>query len=158
MALTRAATEDAILRRCDQMMITVGMDGTTRDGTNADLADPIRFGVRDMGFSIADALIPADADLSPIADYWVDRLLDGAELRVLETCWSKWPYVSSTLGTDEQRLSDLADRLQTRISELTDKLKKPYGLELTGGITRSMTKGMPRNNTNWGNRMGWPYR
>ena len=157
-ALTRARIEDAILKRCDAMMTAVGMNAVTRDGTNSDLDDPIRFALNDLGWTVADPLTPADIDLLPVTGVYVDRVLDGAELRVLETCWTKWVYVTVKGGDEQQNLSDLADRLASRIEQLTLKIERPYGLELTGASIKTMTQGWPRNNASWGNPMRWPYR
>ena len=140
------------------MMTTVGLDGTTSNGSNRDLDDPIRLALRDLGFPIADVLVVTDNDLVPITDVYVDRVLDGAELRALETCWANWPYVTSGIGNETQNLSDLANRLQKRIDQLIDKLRRPVGVDITGGIVKRFEAGRPRNNQTWGSPLGWPQR
>ena len=41
MTLTRASVEAMLIRRAGKLLTVAGLDGATKDGTNADLGDPI---------------------------------------------------------------------------------------------------------------------
>lgn len=88
MSLTRADIEAALIKRAGDLLTTAGLDGTTVNGTNADLGDPIAFALRQIGVTVATLTSPTDAEVaaaSTATEGSTDQLLDLAEIRVLET-------------------------------------------------------------------------
>lgn len=156
--LTRAAIEVTLISRCDAAMAIVGMNVATRDGTNPDLTDPIRCAVREIGYDTIDPMGVGDNDLAPLTGNEIDRVLDRAEQRLLETIWNKWTRVDEAMGDDNQKLSQLADRIMKRIADLEERIRRPYGYERTGGVLRPSSVVTTRRNdqSRWSPR-GWPY-
>ena len=157
MSLTRAMLETTLLRRCSSIMARVGLDSITSNGTNADLDDPIRIAMRDLGFNIIDPLVVADADLVPVTGVYIDRLLDASEMRILETCLNNLTDVNMGLGEERQDLGQLGIRLQQRINQLIDKMRRPVGVDVTGGVVKRFAVGRERNSQTRHNPLGWPY-
>ena len=109
-------------------MLKVGLDGSTQNGSNFDLNDPIRRAVRYLGLSVDDAITVTDTDLSPIVGMDIEKLLDLSELRLLESIWGSWTEVSESVSLRKVEAQQLADRIQMRINDLVERLRKPYGL------------------------------
>lgn len=125
--LTRAGAESQLIRRAGRLMVKVGMDGTTQNGANLDLNDPIRLAVRYLGLSVADAITVVDSDLSALQGWTIEQFLDLSEFRLLESIWGNWAEVREKISLGEVELQQLADRIQKRITELENRLRKPYG-------------------------------
>lgn len=122
MPVTVADIEIELLLSVGPYLRKVGLDGTTADGTNPALRGAIRRAVGRLGIATADPIAVADDDLADLSRDNYETLLDLAELRALETCWGNWPEYDEQDGTEGQKLSQLADRLERRIKVLTDKL------------------------------------
>lgn len=137
-AITRAQAEKILVRRRGTVMVRVGLDGTTISGSNADLADPIAYAVRQLGLAVADPSNPADTDLGAIQPTDTDQFLDVAEWRVLASCLGNWGKVTQQAGTDKQQYSDLLAELRQQLKQKADDLKLQYGQGLmslqSGGI------------------------
>ena len=125
--LTRAAAESQLVRRAGKIMVRVGLDGTTQNGTNVDLNDPIRMAVRYMGLAVADAITVVDADVAPIIGWAIEQFLDLAEFRLFQSIWGNWAEVSQSISLGKYEAQQLADRIQLRIADLENRLRKPYG-------------------------------
>jgi hypothetical protein len=79
----------------------------------------------------ADPIAVADADVAGVSGIALERLLDVAELKALETCWGNWPEVDQQAGEERQDLSQLADRIDRRIRFLSDRIA---GTNWTGSV------------------------
>jgi|SRR6185437_4426837 len=152
-SLTRADIESQTVARIGKLMTLVGLDGVTKDGTNADLNDPIRRSVRFSGYSVTDPALIQDVDLVPIVDLEVERVYDLTELRTLETIWSNWSYVDMKASLQEQKLSQLTDRIEKRIEFLTERVRQPYGLNVGAPAGGRITHG---RRDRWGRGCGFP--
>lgn len=129
MALTRANVESILIKRVGTILDKAGLDGTTVDGTNADLNDPIGYALRKLGYSVSDATAVADADLAGLATDDTDALLDLAEVRALESCLTAiLTIVSITVGPRKQEYSDMAKGLQSLIARKQGRIDAEYGL------------------------------
>lgn len=137
MSLTRANVETILVRRCGSLLTAAGLDGTTLDGTNVDLNDPIGYALREMGYTVDDITAVADADVSSAANY--DKLLDLSELRTLENIQGNLDEVDITLGPRKEALGQLPTRLEKRIERLEAKVRKVYGIGV-GTITAGVIK------------------
>ena len=133
MTVTIAQLETILVKRAGDLLTQAGLDGTTHDGTNADLADPVAFAVRTMGGTTTDPTNPADADLVAlgVTDDTLDELLALAELRILETCHSALiDLVDVTIGPRREALGAIAARLEAKITKMETRIAKLYGYGL----------------------------
>ncbi len=123
--VTVASIEAELLVRLGPYLGKVGLP-TTSDGSNLALRGPIRAAALALGLTPADPLGVADPDVAATAGFALEMLLDAAELKVLEICWGNWPEYDQSAGAESQQFSQLADRLERRITALTARLKEPY--------------------------------
>lgn len=136
MALTRATVEAALIARCGKALTSIGLDGTTVDGTNAALADPIGEGLRSLGLATATLGAVVSADVAQVVD--ADdyaQLLDVAELRALETVLANWTEPDQIDGQDtRQDLGKLRDGLEKTVSRKAAQAQTRYGYGAATGI------------------------
>lgn len=129
MPLTRANVEDIIIRRLGTLLNAVDLDGTTVDGSNADLNDPIGYAIRQCGQAVDDVATVGDADVARVSD--TDKLLDIAELRTLETAYAaSVTLVNIALGPRREDLSHISDALDTLIGKKSTANQAAYGVGL----------------------------
>lgn len=127
MAITRANAEAILIGRLGTLMTEAGLDGTTVDGTNADLNDPFASALRSMGYTVADITNVSDVDLSALAEEDYNEFLDRAELRVLESIEGNYVLVDITAGPRSEKLSQLLDHVRARKDQLWEKIKEEHG-------------------------------
>jgi hypothetical protein len=127
MALTRANVESILVKRCGKLLTAADLDGSTVDGTNADLNDPIGWAVRQCGGSVSSITAVADADLATVDADDYDQVLDLAELRTLETVQGNLDDVDITLGPRQESLSQLAKQVEQRLARLQKRVEQEYG-------------------------------
>lgn len=136
MALTRAPAETVLLKRVGVLFTAIGLDGTTDDGTNVDLNDPLGYALRRLGYSVATITAVADADLAAVGTDEYDALLDLAELRALESAWSAaLTLVDLAVGPRKEALGQLAQGLEKLLARKRAQVEQDHGLgmTLTGG-------------------------
>lgn len=137
MALTRTDVETILISRCGLWMTAADLDGVTRNGTNADLNDPIATGLRRAGYSVASAAFVTDSDVGAIADDDLDKVLDLAELRLLENVESNYDDVDIAAAERSESLGQIARQIAGRISRLEAKIQRVYGVgqgSLSAGV------------------------
>ena len=139
MALTREDVEAILIRRVGRWLIASGLDGTTNDGTNPDLNDPIGRAARGLGVAVASIAEVDDDDLLGIADVDADKLLDLAELRTLQTCLTNYDKVNVTLGPRSESFDQLRNGMLKAIQLKREQIAADYPAEpedrsLTGGV------------------------
>ena len=103
------------------------------------LSDAVGRGLRQAGYTVADPVTPADADVAAVDSDDLDRFLDLASLSLLEVVWSTLTSVDITVGPRSEKLSQLADRVQKRMESLRKSLADQYGYglpELQAGYIR----------------------
>lgn len=135
--LTRAGVESQLVRRLGTLLVSVGLDGTTQDGTNIDFNDGIRRAVNSAGYTTADPITVADGDLAVFVGWPLEKLIDLAELRTLENIWGNWAEISFKLQLKQLENKQFTDRIQTRISDLEERLRKPYGANVGQPVAQS---------------------
>lgn len=136
MAITRANVEAILVKRAGALMSKVGF-AVTVVGSNADLNDPIGWGVRQAGGTVSDYSSVTDTDVATVATADYDKMLDFAELRLLENIVGNLDDVDVTLGPRSEKLSQLLKTLQERKEEQEKKLETTYGYNvssLSGGV------------------------
>ncbi len=130
MTITRAEVETILIRRCGSLLTAADLDGTTLNGTNVDLNDPIGAALRQMGYTVASLTAVADSDLQPVATDDIDQLLDIAELRTLENIEGNLDEVDITVGPRSESLNQLSTRVTKKIDTKRSAIEKTYGLGL----------------------------
>ena len=126
MAVTRANVEAVLVYRLGPLMTKAGQDGTTVDGTNTDLADPIAWALRMAGYTTADITNPTTAEVALALDD-IDEVVDLAELRTLENILGNLDDVDTTVGPRDEKLSQLAAQVQELIALKRARNEGLYG-------------------------------
>jgi hypothetical protein len=137
MPLTRAQLESVLISRAGKQLALVGLDGTTIDGTNPALNDPIGEGLRSLSIHPADITAVSDGDLATVADMDIPQLLDVAELRCLESILNNLDSTDEKVMQGEQDWAKFAARLEGTIKRRRDMLTKRYGVDV-GTVTVGM--------------------
>lgn len=152
MSITRAEAESILIRRAGALIAAAGLDGSTVDGTNADLNDPLGWAVRQAGGSVSSPGAVADADLATVADDDLDQLLDLAEVRTLESIAGNLDLVNITVGSRREELGALAQQVERAIERKRAALQRAYGFGLgsltAGSITLGFAETTPTSETN----------
>lgn len=126
--MNRANAEYMLIQRIGQVLAAVGRDGTTVNGTNADLNEPIWYSLQQLGYGVVDLTLVTDADVSAVASEDFAPFLDLAELRVLESSLaSSVILVDISIGPRRESLSQLSDRLQKTIDARRKEIQSKYG-------------------------------
>lgn len=138
MSLTRAAIEKILVRRCGALLTEAGLDGTTDDGTNHDLNDPIGWAIRNAGGSVDDVTAVVDDDTARVATDDIDKCLDLAELRTLESISGNLPRVDIESGPFSQKFNQLRVGLEQRIARKRKQVKSDYDFGSAGSAINSV--------------------
>jgi len=137
MSITRANAEFMIQARVGPLMTAAGLDGTTVDGTNADLNGPIGRAVRDLDHTVTDITSVTDTDVAQVTEY--DEFLDIAVLKTLGVILGNLDDVDVTAGPRSEKLSQLAEQVERKADRLLESMERDYGYGLaipeTGYIT-----------------------
>jgi hypothetical protein len=134
---TRAQVETILVARCGALLRRVRLDGTTVDGTNASLADPIAAALRKLGIAVADPTDPDTVEVEGADDDDLEELLDRSELRTLETILGNWDKPDQQQDADRQDWGKLLALLRERIKQLRGRISTLYpdeGEEPTAGL------------------------
>jgi len=131
MTVTRDNIERILVARCGYLMNAAGLDGSTDDGTNTDLNDPIGYALRKAGYTVDNLGSVDDDDLSGVDVEDYDQVFDLAELRTLENILGNLDDVDIKLGPRSESLSQLSEMLDTRVMRLQAKIERQYGVGLS---------------------------
>lgn len=137
MALTRENIETVLVKRCGALLTAAGLNGTTHDGSNADLDDPIAVALLELGITPASITHPVDADCAHVSATDTLKCFDLAEVRTLESILGNLDEVNITVGPRSESLSDLAKQVEQKLARLQAQLLRKYGIgqgTLTAGI------------------------
>ncbi len=125
MSIPCAQVEVILTARAGKRMTFVGMDGTTVDGTNLDLVDPMVSTLISMGITPASYAGVVDADLATLED--IPQFLDRCELRLLQNILGNMDMVTNRVGPRSENLSDFSDALEKAITRKQEQIRKEYG-------------------------------
>lgn len=128
MAITRVDAETILIKRVGALLTAASLDGTTIDGTNVDLNDPIAFAVRRLGHTVASEVLVADTDIDDVAAADYDAFFDLAELRAKKNVLGNLTLVDITAGPRSERLGQLAEQLRKDIDALQKAIQKDYNI------------------------------
>lgn len=137
MAITRIQLETILTFRRGKGMTSLGLDGVTKDGTNADLTDSIASAIRYLGGSVTDPTMITDADLTTVPADLENALFDASEMYLVNAMRSQTTVVDQVTGPFQAKLSQYPDRLLKDWQLLHDKLEEDFGIggaELQSGI------------------------
>ena len=99
-----------------------------RPTSNPDLAGPIRKALVGVGINPADPVTVTDSDVSVLAGQRFEKFLDLAKLGVLRSILGNCSEVDEQVGTNYQKLSQLAEQVRAEIADLEQLVRSPYGL------------------------------
>ena len=128
MTLTRANIESILVQRCGAYMTAAGMVVTVA-GSNVNLNDPIGYAVRMCDGTVTDYVTVADADVVTVDSTDYDKLLDIAELRLLDSISTNLDDVDLTVGPRSEKLNQLALNLQAIMERKSKRVEKSYGID-----------------------------
>ena len=134
MALTRAQVEQELIDRLGKWLTHAGKDGTTRDGSNADLNGPIGYAIRRVGYTVANIANVSTSDLASVTDAQLDEFLDVAELRALKNILGNLEQVNFRMGPISKDLSDLRASVEKRIATLEADINAAYGTNMPDAV------------------------
>ena len=125
MSIPCAQVEVILTARAGKRMAFVGMDGTTVDGSNPDLVDPMVSTLISMDITPASYAGVVDADLATLED--IPQFLDRCELRLLQNILGNMDMVTNRVGPRSENLSDFSDALEKAITRKQEQIRKEYG-------------------------------
>jgi hypothetical protein len=128
MTITRSQVEKVLIKRCGNLLTAADLDGTTDDGTNADLSDPIATALRNLGYSVADISAVDDSDLALVDDDNVSAVLDLSELRALESIEGNYDDVDISVTDRSESLNQLLKQVQAKIERVATRCQKLYNI------------------------------
>lgn len=126
MSLTRSIIDPILISRIGSMFVRAGKDGTTTDGTNADLGAPLAWTLRRIGEDVAAYGACTDADLSAVSDDRIDAVLDIAELRCLMDCQTIILAESIKAGPVSEDTKELASQLDRLVAARLASVSRQY--------------------------------
>lgn len=127
MTVTRYNIETILVHRCGKLMSFAGLS-TTKGTRNLDLNDPIGYGLRKTGYTVANPALVSDSDLANLSNDDLDQFLDIAEYRLLENIAGNLDSVDIRTGPYSENLSQIAAQLETRMNRLQMKIENEYGI------------------------------
>ena len=139
MPLTRAQAEAALIGMAGRSMAACNLDGTTRDGTNADLNWPLTYSMIELGLAVVDPSAVSDADLAAVRADGLNQLLDVAKLRVLEACLDNLDDVSVQTMDSMEKAGEFRSGLETSIERQACRCRRQYGVGLAAPTGGTMT-------------------
>lgn len=111
-------------------MTAAGMDGTTINGTNLSLNDPIGYAIRKCGGTVALFTGVAMSDVETVSEANYDKLIDVAELRTLENIEGNLDDVDIGVGSRRESLNQLATQVAKKIDRKREQVERAYGVGL----------------------------
>jgi len=126
MAVTRANVEYILVARVGALMTKASLDGTTVDGSNTDLADPIAWALQTAGYDVADITNPDTAEVALALDDILE-VSALAELRTLENILGNLDDVDTSVGPRDEKLSQLAEQVQRRLDWFSERVEQLWG-------------------------------
>jgi hypothetical protein len=126
--MNRANAEVILISRCGTALDAASLDGTTINGSNAALNDPLWYALDRLGYSVASISAVVDADIQAITSDDYAPFLDIAELRTLETVLNAATgLVDFSVGPRKESLSQFAERLEKTIQAKRQRVLQEYG-------------------------------
>lgn len=123
--MNRQELQTLLVRRCGNLLTAAKMSAKT-EGDNPDMADPILWALRMLGYTPASVIVVSDLELAFVADIHISALLDLAELQLLSNIQGNYARVSSSTGSSVgPTISESWGQLLSQISDMV-KEKRAY--------------------------------
>lgn len=135
MSLTRAQLEAITLKRVGNLMAEAGLD-VEASGVNADLNDPIGWGLRQLGYSTSPAAVTS-AEVAAVDAAHYDQLFDLAEYRALLNIMGNLLAFDVQVGPRRESLNQIRLSVEQLVSKKIKWLELNYGFglgTLTAGV------------------------
>jgi hypothetical protein len=136
MPITRAYIESAVIPRLRNWLndpeIAITADADADPSPRAYLDDAIRYGLTRCGVPPGDPSVVGDVEVAALPAALLDRLLDLATVRELETVRSNLLYAAVTTKS----YSETRAKLDAIVADLWARIARDYGVAPgTGGVT-----------------------
>jgi hypothetical protein len=132
--LTRADSEQLLISRVGGIFNAVNLDGTTVDGTNTDLNDPIGYGIRQVDGTVNSLVLVTDADVATVSTDDYDEYLDLAEYRALQNAQGAFASWDIKIGPRDEKQSKFGDYIDAVCERKKKAIEETYG-SLTATIS-----------------------
>lgn len=126
--MTRTQAETVLIARCGKLMTACGIDGTTVNGTNASLTDPLVWALRQSGYSPAAFGAVTDTDLAGVQDSDIDKLIDLAEMKALENALGNFDATDISVGPRSESYDQLRAGLEKMLNRKQANIMRLYGV------------------------------
>jgi hypothetical protein len=132
--LTLSQVEVTVLRSIGPVLTLVGLDGTTMNGTNPTLVEPIRAALQALGLPVASTDGATDDEVGAVAAVDIPRFYYLVEYFALEAAWgASLLMVDQSLGSESQSLSQIREGIMARLKWLLDRIGTLVPNALTPG-------------------------
>lgn len=125
---TRADVQKVLIRELGPFLAVSGLDGETQDTPNDSLENAIGRAITSSGGTVANPPTVTDDDVATVTGGFY-KLAVLAEYYLLDTIWGNWPYVDQKDGDTEQKLNQLADRLEQKQEAILAQITDPTIIE-----------------------------
>ena len=143
--MTKLDVQLLLVQRCGEFMEHAKMSIDTA-GDNLDMADPILWSLRMLGYSPASIVLVENAEIEAVAQGHVLAFLDLAELRLLENIRGNLTRVSTSLTQQVgvvESWGQLLTQINAIIKERAERVDNMHGsllaFPLSGGGKRTAT-------------------
>lgn len=126
--MTRTQAETVLIARCGKLMTACGIDGTTMNGTNASLTDPLAWALRQSGYSPAAFGAVTDTDLAGVQDSDIDKLIDLAEIKALENALGNFDATDISVGPRSESYDQIRAGLEKMLNRKQANIMRLYGV------------------------------
>lgn len=128
--LTLANCELLLVARTSAWLVKADMAITVTGAAaqNADLNDPIGYGIIAAGGSLLSRVLLVDADVATVASANEDKMIDIAELRTLQNVQGNLALIDTKIGPRDEKLGQLLGVLNTLLERKEKRIESLYGL------------------------------
>lgn len=131
--MNRQELQTLLVRRLGHFLTAAGMK-TNTEGDYPDMADPILWALRMLGYKPSSVIVVSDVELAAVADSHISALLDLAELQLLSNIQGNYARVSSSTGSSVgPTLSESWGQLLSQIADMV-KQKRAYVDAMHSGL------------------------
>ena len=126
--MTRTQAENVLIARCGKLLAACGIDGTTVNGTNASLTDPLAWALRQSGYSPAAFGAVTNTDLAGVQDSDIDKLIDLAEMKALENALGNFDATDISVGPRSESYDQIRAGIEKILTRKQASIMRLYGV------------------------------
>ena len=126
--MTRTQAETVLIARCGKLLTACGIDGTTLNGANASLTDPLAWALRQSGYPPATFGAVTDTDLAGVQDGHIDKLIDLAEMKALENALGNFDATDISVGPRSESYDQLRAGIEKILTRKQTNIMRLYGV------------------------------